>query len=333
MKDKISIVVPIYNVETYLKECIDSILNQTYSNIEVILVDDGSTDNSGKMCDQYKMQDNRICVLHKENGGLSDARNVGINQAKGKYIAFVDSDDVVADDMIEYLFSMINTYKADMSVCQCDYIDETSRLIKNNANVENICISGKEECLKALLGESGLNTVAWGKLYKTEFFKDVRYPVGKYHEDVYTTYKLVEKCNKIVIGNEHKYLYRKRLSSISRHQFSSKHFDSIEGAEKRAEYITYRYKNLKRIAQSTIISAVNHCTLKMIQEKCYDLKYILFLQKKYRKYVWSYLLGKTSIRNKIFTMGAVINLKFVIRMGIGLSNNNYIINWIQNKIE
>ena len=132
--------------------------------------------------------------------------------AKPGLSGLVDSDDVIACDMIEYLLCLLNTYKADMAVCQCDYVDENSKLIKNMSDVKKTCVSGTEECLKTLLVGSGLNTVAWGKMYKTDYFKNVRYPIGKYHEDIYTTYKLVEKCDKIVIGSEHKYLYRKRIS-------------------------------------------------------------------------------------------------------------------------
>ena len=175
--------------------------------------------------------------------------------------------------------------------------------------------------------------MAWGKIYKTDYFKNVRYPIGKYHEDIYTTYKLVEKCDKIVIGSEHKYLYRKRMSSISRHQFSSKHLDAIEGAEERAEYIGRKYKGLKKIVQATIISAANHCTLKMIQERCMNITYIRLLQKKYRKYVKSYIFGSTSLKNKLLTISAVINLKVVIRVGIILSENKRISSWIQGKFE
>ena len=301
------------------------------------MIDDGSTDGSGALCEEYKKKDKRIYVLHKKNGGLSDARNIGIDDAKGKYITFVDSDDVIACDMIEYLLCLLNTYKADMAVCQCDYVDENSKLIKNMSDVKKTCVSGTEECLKTLLVGSGLNTVAWGKMYKTDYFKNVRYPIGKYHEDIYTTYKLVEKCDKIVIGSEHKYLYRKRMSSISRHQFSNKHLDAIEGAEERAEeraeYIGRKYKGLKKIVQATIISAANHCTLKMIQERCTNITYIRWLQKKYRKYVKSYIFGSTSLKNKLLTISAAINLKVVIRIGIILSENKRISSWIQDKFE
>lgn len=233
-KDKVSVVVPIYNVENYLEECIESILNQTYSNIEVILIDDGSTDGSGALCDEYKKKDKRIYVLHKKNGGLSDARNMGIDNAKGEYITFVDSDDIIARDMIEYLLCLLNTYKADMAVCQCDYVDENSKLIKNISNVKKTCVSGIEECLKTLLVDSGLNTVAWGKIYKTDYFKNVRYPIGKYHEDIYTTWFTNWSGDESILERFDKLPFKNKIIFVNKNYTEYKSSIYLPGFEKKS---------------------------------------------------------------------------------------------------
>ena len=333
LQEKISVIVPIYNVDKYLVECIESILNQTYKNLEIILVDDGSTDDCGKICDYYKKKDERVFVIHKENGGLSDARNVGIDIASGKYLTFIDSDDKISFDMIEYLWKKMVSENAEMSVCQCDYIDEMGNIFENNKNFNDLLIVGSENCIKVFLSNPEFNTVAWGKLYKREFWQNVRYPVGKYHEDIFTTYRLVDLCSKIVIGKEKKYLYRKRRTSISRHEFSSKHLDAVEGAECRADYIEKKYKSLSNLARRTIITASNHCTLKMIQEGCKEEKYIEFLSEKYKKYSRNYLLCSTSLVNKSLTLVAFMNLRFTISIGIYLTKYKRIRNWIDNKVE
>lgn len=333
VKEKISVIIPVYNVAEYLIECMESVINQTYKNIEIILVDDGSTDYSRNICDEYEKKDRRIRVIHKKNGGLSDARNAGINIASGTYITFIDSDDKITVDMIEYLWTMLISQNVDMSVCQCDYIDERSNLIKNRGLFNDSLILGTEKCMEAFLENPGFNTVAWGKLYKRTFFENVRYPVGKYHEDIFTTYRLVDMCSSVAIGKERKYLYRKRVTSISRHEFSIKHLDAVEGAECRANYIEKKYKALSNLARRSIITATNHCTLKMIQEGCKDKKYVAFLQERYRKYSNSYLYCSTSAVNKVLTLAAYLNLNFTISTGIFLTNYKKIRDWLNSKVE
>ena len=210
MEPLISIIVPVYRVENYLRQCVDSLLAQTYQNLEIILVDDGSPDNCPTICDEYAQKDSRIQVIHKENGGLSDARNTGLDVAAGMYIGFVDSDDWVMPDMYDYLLHGILRYDAEISYC-------------GFVNIRNDWMDYKtEESDKVYTAETALNELffdrlgnfAWNKLYKAELWNGIRFPVGRTFEDILTTYKLFERANRIAILKEPKYCYRIRQGSI-----------------------------------------------------------------------------------------------------------------------
>ena len=177
---KISIIVPVYNVEKYLEKCVKSILNQTFTDFELILVDDGTPDSSGVICDQFAEKDERIKVIHKKNGGLSDARNTGIEVAKGEYIGFVDSDDYIAEDMYELLYTNIVNEEADLSICGIYDVYENKEAQKR---IRQYMILNKFEAIKVILEAKIVSVHAVNKLYKKELFTHVRYPVGKITED------------------------------------------------------------------------------------------------------------------------------------------------------
>ncbi|MGJ0706244.1 glycosyltransferase family 2 protein, partial [Enterococcus avium] len=179
---EISIIVPVYDVEKYLKKCVDSILNQTFKDFELILVDDGSPDNSGAICDQYAEKDSRVRVIHKENGGLSDARNAGIEVARGKYLGFVDSDDFVNEDMYKQLYTSIIENNADLSICGIFDLYEGKTPIKKT---EKKLLLNRNEAMIMIFHGNEISVHAYNKLYKKEIFESLRYPVGKYHEDSY----------------------------------------------------------------------------------------------------------------------------------------------------
>ena len=210
--EKISIIVPVYKVEQYLPKCINSILKQTYQDIELILVDDGSPDNCGNLCDDYAKKDSRVCVIHKENGGLSSARNAGLEIVSGAYIMFVDSDDYIALDMVETLYQRMLQDDSDMVVCGKQRVDEQGRLLSGGegGHAQNGTYTAEE--FYPLLFSCSVE--AWGKLYKRTAFDDIRFPVGKLHEDVFVTYKTVEKCTKISVLEEKLYYYLQRDNSI-----------------------------------------------------------------------------------------------------------------------
>ena len=195
-KDLISIIIPVYNVELYLEKCLDSIINQTYKNIEILLVDDGSKDNSGKMCDEYAKKDNRIKVIHKENGGLSSARNCGIKNSNGKYLTFVDSDDIIELDMIESLYHLMNKYDSEIVISNIKNVFDG--IIKKEKETDEIRVLNNIEVLEEMLYGDAYYISACGKLFKKELFENVEFPLNKVYEDVGTMYKLYDLSNKIV---------------------------------------------------------------------------------------------------------------------------------------
>lgn len=228
-KDLISIIVPIYNVEKYIKRCIDSIIAQTYKNLEIILVDDGSPDDCGKICDAYAKKDTRIKVIHKQNGGLSDARNEGIKVANGKYIGFVDSDDWVHIAMFEQLYKGLIENHADISCCKfIRCIDKVTNIEKKFNH--QIIIYNQMEYLNKFFKVNSQECVyyAWNKLYKRELLEENQYPIHLTAEDVIGTYKAILKCQKIAEIQSPYYYYYYNENSITGSDFSEKDFDLIK---------------------------------------------------------------------------------------------------------
>lgn len=237
----ISVIVPIYNVEKYLYRCLESINNQTYNNIEVILVDDGSTDSSGVIADQYAEKHNRFCVLHKENGGLSDARNNGLERARGTYICFIDSDDVIHNDYIRVLYNAIIENDCDIAECDFEYVDEKKiNEINHSGNVLNstLHIYSNIDMLHRLYNSTYVRTVvAWNKLYKKELFNDIVFPVGRIHEDEATTYKLYYKASKVAVLSDKLYFYYQNVNSIMQKQYNVKRLDVLIALEERRTFL------------------------------------------------------------------------------------------------
>ena len=239
-KNMVSIIVPVYNVEKYIKKCIDSIINQTYQNLEIILVDDGSPDKCGEICEEYSKKDNRIKVIHKENGGVSDARNAGLEKATGEYIAFIDSDDYIDKNYISTLYNMCITNKAE--IAQCSFKRVTDNQIANEKDVENkiVNMSGIE-AIKNIFKENYIEyTVAWNKLYKKSLFDNIKYPKGKLHEDEATTYKLFYEAKIVSVTNEKLYYYYIRQNSITNTKFSLRRLDYIEELEEQLKFFNDR---------------------------------------------------------------------------------------------
>ena len=281
--DLISIIIPVYKVEKYLEKCIESVLKQTYTNLQIILVDDGSPDNCGKICDEYAKKDPRIEVIHKVNGGLSDARNVGIAKAKGKYIGFVDSDDYIKEDMYEILINLIKEYDADVSICNLYDVIDGKEYIKNNEN--GIQEYSRLEILKEVLLDKNIQSYAWNKLYKKELFDEIKYPIGKKYEDIGTTFYVFEKCNKIVVTSEPEYYYLKRSDSLVNNVTESTVLDYTDIIIQR--YL-YTQKNIEKLRKynnyylaKTLITAHNDIELlgsisEKMQEKYKELYNLVY---------------------------------------------------------
>lgn len=229
----VSIIVPIYKVEPYLRRCLDSIVNQTYTNLEIILVDDGSPDGCPQICDEYAAKDNRIVVIHKENGGLSDARNAGLDICKGEYISFVDSDDWVDEKYIETLLDLAIKENADIAIGEHQKIYENQPPLKKQKLPKKTLTS--QSALKILFQRKILSFIlSWGKIYHKHLFEDLRFPKGKFHEDEFTTYSIIHKASKIIYTSKILYFYHQRANSI----MSSSHpYDLLEAEEKQFHFI------------------------------------------------------------------------------------------------
>lgn len=251
MNDLISIVLPIYNVENYLKKCIETVLNQTYTNIEILLVDDGSTDHSGAICDEFEKKDKRIKVIHKSNGGLSDARNTGLKQANGKYISFIDSDDYVSEKYVEELYYLIKKNEAQIAVCNFQRVKEDGQVISSE-DIKSETLSSKE-VLEKLNDKKfyPVSIVAWNKLYDIKLFENILYPIGKLHEDEYTTYKLYYEAKKIVVTSSVLYYYRTVQTSITNRNFNKTRLDVLEALEERMRF--FKEKNEKKLYELSLI--------------------------------------------------------------------------------
>lgn len=226
MKDLVSVIVPVYNVEKYLTNCVESILRQTYQNLEVILVDDGSQDNCAKMLDIFRDKDNRIIVIHKGNGGLSDARNVGLDAMTGTYVMFVDSDDYLPDDCVEYLYTSIKINSADISIGRLKMTGSTNDMETNSETFHRIY--NQDEGINQLLYANKYSVAAPGKLYSSSLFDGIRFPIGKLHEDAFTTYKVFMRADRIYYGDKLVYYYYRRPGSITISKFSEKRLHIIE---------------------------------------------------------------------------------------------------------
>lgn len=236
----ISVIVPIYKVEKYLRRCIDSILNQSFTQIELILVNDGSPDGCGKICDEYLSIDSRVKVIHKENGGLSDARNSGLDIAKGEFIVFVDSDDFIHKDMIGNLYEVL--IKTNSDIVQCKFkkfieLDEINKIENNELDENKIDIFDRKNAISYLINNNIVNVNSWNKIYKRKLFEEIRFPKGKIHEDEFVTYKLLYKANRIAYLDYELYYYFNNSNGIMKNLNLKTEIDRIEALEERCEFL------------------------------------------------------------------------------------------------
>lgn len=253
-KPLISVIVPVYKVEQYLERCVKSIINQTYSNLEIILVDDGSPDNCPAICDNYTCLDKRIKVFHKENGGLSDARNAGLEIATGEYITFVDSDDWISDNCIEVLYNSCCQYAADISIIDTVETDGTKKYENSfSAGLSMQHIYTPEEAMYVIFTQSGFNTSAWAKLYKYELIQKFRFTKGILYEDLDIMYRIFAQAKKIVFSNKAQYYYFQRAESIVHMSFDDRHFVLLDISHRIVAFIDQNYPDLHNAAMCRLV--------------------------------------------------------------------------------
>ncbi len=305
--DKISVIVPIYKVENYLNRCIESIVNQTYKNLEIILVDDGSPDNCGNMCDDWSEKDERILVVHKANGGQGAARNLALDICVGQYIVFVDSDDYLELNMIATLYENIVVNAADVVACNYYKVNEAG--VRENVNIfKNNIITDKHEILRNI----SKFVVPWGKIYKRDIFNEIRYPIDKFAEDSFISYLIMDKCKKIQTLKNPLCSYLIREGSDSNTKFELKHLDKAESYLKRAEFfIEYKlYIEAIAITRGAVNVLVNGNNNLDLNNK--DCKARLYeLDKKFNSLFYKLLLRKGQFKSKVIIVLYYLNKKLI----------------------
>lgn len=298
---KISIIVPIYNVENYLDKCIKSIINQSFKNLEIILVDDGSPDNCPAICDEWAKKDNRIKVIHKENGGLSDARNAGLAVATGEYIAFVDSDDYIEADIYKKLLSVALNNKCDIVSCKLRMVYENDKNFVTKDDSEDIIIYSTEDAMSALIDDK-IRQVVWNKLYKADIIKNIPFEVGKYHEDVFWSYKAIGAAKKVVSIDYVGYNYLQRAESIMGNAYSLKRLDAVEAKCLRQDYLREYFPDLSQKGlHNLIFTCIYHGQLSLKYLNKSEIKESLKVLTKVKKqYINDICIKDLSTKQKIW---------------------------------
>lgn len=233
MEELISVIIPVFRVEAYLRRCMDSVLAQTYEKMEIILVDDGSDDGCPAICDEYAKKDSRVRVIHQKNAGLSGARNTGIDEAKGEYLAFVDSDDYLSPEFLERLYTACIETDSDMSVCRWEYVKGGP--IPEGGSGKTQTFTGRQMLANLYIPDGAYFVVAWNKLYKRELFDNIRYPLGRIHEDEATTYRIYHQVRKAAYVDVSLYGYFVTPSSITR-GFNPRRLDWVKACSERIDF-------------------------------------------------------------------------------------------------
>ena len=249
--ERISVIVPVYGVEAYLDRCVQSLLEQSYRDFELILVDDGSPDSCGAMCDAWAAKDGRIKVVHKENGGLSDARNAGLAVASGAYIAFVDSDDWVAPAYLASLYEALKAQKAEIAECAAALVTEDGAVL-GVRKTPDAQVLGKMDALRRLVLEDGIYQTVWNKLYRRRVLEGIPFEKGKRHEDDFWTYQVFDRMDRLALVQEPLYHYLQRGGSIMGEGYTIKRLDGLEARFRRMEYLQ-KYEALAALTRQSLM--------------------------------------------------------------------------------
>lgn len=262
---KLSIIIPVYNVRQWLEETVNSVLNQTFRDFELILVDDGATDGSGKLCDRLALADNRVRVIHQENAGVSAARNAGLDAAKGEYIGWVDSDDIIEADMFQRLILLAESHNADIVQCQHDRACE----LNGSGRSDTVNIMNGADFVRRMFTKKGgvyTNQVAlWSKIYRKALWEDIRFPVGMVYEDEMQTYKVCLKATKIIETEDVLYHYVKRENSIITGESHKKLLDKQRALADRLSYLPHKLPDLEAVCAQTFLGFSANILSRMYQ--------------------------------------------------------------------
>ncbi len=320
---EISVVVPVYNCEKYLRKCINSILSQTFSDLELILVNDGSTDKSPEICDEFKLNDKRVKVIHQENKGVSGARNAGLDIAKGNYVGFVDSDDYLSDDMYEFLYNNLKKAKADVSICgiiNCFLKNDGKEERKKQTNFEGSGILTGEEALSESLKSTVFSVNPVNKLFDIHLFDNERFPENKTSEDAFLIPVILSKAKKVVYDSNIKYYYVRHENSITTSEFSVKDMFVIEAYSNHLDWIVKKYPKLIKAAEFRYIWSYIYVLDKMIisEKKVKSEEYnkiLNFVKKNILKIIFNpYFSLKRKIAVAILFLNQSIYKKMVLKL-------------------
>ena len=297
--EKVSIVVPVYNVEDCLKYCVDSLINQSYKNIEIILVDDGSTDDSGRICDEYAQEDDRVRVLHIENGGLSNARNTGVNVASAEWVIFIDSDDYYDRRTVEYLVQLQKKYAVDLVATSVIEVRDfqSDDFIGSLTDIDSLKLD-RYTALKEMFYGNIVGTHPGGKLYKKEILMKFPFPKGMIYEDLAVSFEHIGACNEIAVGYINLYKYYRRPGSIVNSSYSDKFLDFYKAIELNREYVERDYPNDQEMKKALTVRYVFkglHVVHALLGSQMYEQ--VNKIRKEYRRY-WKDILINSHITRK-----------------------------------
>ena len=314
----ISIIIPVYNVEEYLRKCVDSVLAQTYKNLEIILVDDGSTDKSGQICDQYAQRENRVVVIHQTNAGVSAARNAGLRVAKGEYIGFVDADDYIASDMYSYLYDLIQTYQVPLAVC--NYFDVRGKdIIARVPPIVDGAYSATQ-VLTPLIHQMGV----CNKLFSKSLFDRLYFSSEtSYGEDLEVVFALFLQAKKIAYGHEAKYYYFFNSQSATHSEkWNPKHLNYLSVSNNIMAYAkTHHLPQLYRSEQTAQFFHFSICFRNCVLTKPLDKKSADFLQNYFRQRFFTFLCSDVGWNKKLFVLCSFINFNLAKRIYILLQGH------------
>lgn len=284
MNKKVSIIIPVYNSDKFLFKCLESVLNQTYTNIEVLVINDGSTDNSLDIINKIASGDKRVNVINKKNGGVSSARNLGLIYATGEYVGFVDSDDFIKKDMYHHMVLTMEKMNADIAECGFTRVDSNYNELKNH-RFEDKLTKGKHECSKEFLSKTNTTNFVVNKLYKMSVINDFEFPAYSYSEDYFFNAKVFENCYKKVTTSECFYYYYTNEESAIYKPFTSLKFDGIKAAEELLEYYKIRHPNLCPLISLYIIRYILNIYLNLREQEIeHNKSYIKLLRSKFREH-------------------------------------------------
>ncbi len=308
MDDLISVIVPVYNVEKYVKKCVDSIIAQTYRNLEIILVDDGSTDSSGRICDELASIDKRIIVIHKPNGGLSDARNAGISIARGKYLGFVDGDDLIHPQTYEILLT--NALKCDAEISEGGYITSSKVSFEdfkeNYKSYDCIMLEPQKALVDIYTDKHYFHIMAWTKIYRKELFEKIEFPKGKVHEDMKIMYKLFESCLCLVSTTLPLYFVTERPGSITRSKYNRSRLDCWSAHYFEAIHYFESKSNTEVAEAAKVGYLLDMPPYWKLSKEAGDTEMMKILESKYREYYSLFALNhygfKTFLRGLLYRL-------------------------------